>query len=315
MPPQSTMSNSGSHWIRWEPHIHAPGTILNDQFTGPDSWDRYLDAIEKATPPIRALGITDYYSTETYQRVIDAKRAGRLADCDLIFPNIEMRLALGTVRGRWVNVHLLVSPDDPNHLDEATRFLRRLAFKAYDDTYSCSKDDLVRLGQRVDPKLRDPAAALRCGCDQFKVTFDDLRTAYRESAWAQENLLIAVAGSETDGTSGVRDGADATLRQEVEKFAHIIFASSIAQHEFWLGLRALSSEEIRARYGNLKPCIHGSDAHAFKSVGAPDGNRYTWIKGVPAFDTLRQATSIPQDGPTSANSRRSAQRRHRPSQP
>jgi hypothetical protein len=23
----------------------------------------------------------------------------------LIFPNIEMRLALGTVRGRWVNVH------------------------------------------------------------------------------------------------------------------------------------------------------------------------------------------------------------------
>jgi hypothetical protein len=221
-------ANSGSHWNRWEPHIHAPGTILNDQYKGPDSWEQYLDALEKSTPPIHAVGITDYYSTETYQRVMKAKRAGRLAGCDLIFPNIEMRLALGTVKGRFVNVHLLVSPEDPNHIDEAVRFLLRLTFKAYDDTFSCNKDDLTRLGRRVDPKLTDPTAALRCGCEQFKVTFDDLRTAYRESAWAQENILIAVAGSETDGTSGVRDGGDATLRQEVEKFAHIILASSTA---------------------------------------------------------------------------------------
>ena len=266
---------------------------MNDQFKGPDSWDRYLDAIENTTPPMRALGITDYYSTETYHRVMEAKRAGRLAGCDLIFPNIEMRLALGTVKGKWVNIHLLVSPEDPNHVDDATRFLRQLTFKAYDDTYSCIRDDLIRLGQRVDPKLTDPAAALRCGCEQFKVTFDNLRTAYRESAWAQENILVAVAGSETDGTSGVRDGPDATLRKEVEKFAHIILASSAAQREFWLGLRALSPDEIRARYGNLKPCIHGSDAHALNCVGAPDDNRYTWIKGVPAFDTLRQACVEP----------------------
>ena len=47
--------------------------------------------------------------------------------------------------------------------------------------------------------------------------------------------LIAVAGSETDGTSGVREAADKTLRQEIEKFAHVIFASSEAQREFWLG--------------------------------------------------------------------------------
>ena len=266
---------------------------MNDQFKGPDSWDRYLDAIENTTPPMRALGITDYYSTETYHQVMEAKRAGRLAGCDLIFPNIEMRLSLGTVKGKWVNIHLLVSPEDPNHVDEATRFLRHLTFKAYDDTYSCIRDDLIRLGQRVDPKLTDATAALRCGCEQFKVTFDNLRTVYRESAWAQENILVAVAGSETDGTSGVRDGADATLRKEVEKFAHIILASSAAQREFWLGLRALSPDEIRARYGNLKPCIHGSDAHELNCVGAPDGNRYTWIKGVPAFDTLRQACIDP----------------------
>ena len=28
--------NSGARWHRWEPHVHAPGTILNDQFAGPE---------------------------------------------------------------------------------------------------------------------------------------------------------------------------------------------------------------------------------------------------------------------------------------
>ena len=290
---QSQELNSGSRWYRWEPHVHAPGTVLNDQFKGADSWKRYLGALETATPAIRALGLTDYYSTETYERVVEAKRSGRLACCDLIFPNIEMRLGVGTVKGKWVNIHLLVSPDDPNHLVELKRFLARLTFKAHEDAYCCNKDDLIRLGQRFDPRLRDLAAALQRGSEQFKVSFDELREAYSGSSWAKENILIAIAGSETDGTSGVRDGGDATLRQEMEKFAHIIFASSAAQREFWLGQRSLSEEEIRERFGNLKPCMHGSDAHEERTVGIPDGNRFSWIKGAAAFDTLRQACIDP----------------------
>jgi hypothetical protein len=39
---QSPDLNSGSRWHRWEPHVHAPGTVLNDQFKGADSWERYL---------------------------------------------------------------------------------------------------------------------------------------------------------------------------------------------------------------------------------------------------------------------------------
>jgi hypothetical protein len=293
MQAQPTASNSGSRWGRWEPHIHAPGTVLNDQFKGADSWERYLDALEKAAPTIRALGVTDYYSTESYERVVEAKRSGRLPSCDLIFPNIEMRLGVGTVKGKWVNVHLLVSPEDREHLAELKRFLARLTFKAHGDTYCCNRDDLIRLGRRFDTKLADSRTALQCGSEQFKVTFDDLRNVYSDSTWAKENILIAVAGSETDGTSGVRDGADATLRQEVEKFAHIIFASSAAQRDFWLGRRSLSADEIRRRYGNLKPCMHGSDAHEVRTVGLPVGNRYSWIKGISAFDTLRQACIDP----------------------
>jgi hypothetical protein len=274
MSKESSPTNSGSRWHRREPHVHAPGTVLNNQFKGATAWDDYLKALESAAPTIRAIGVTDYYSTDTYERVLEAKRHGRLPACDVIFANVEMRLALGTVKGKWVNIHLLVSPEDPKHLTELTRFLIRLTFEAHEDTYVCTKDDLIRLGRKVDPSLTDNAAALALGTEQFKVSFDQLKEAFSKSAWAQQNIIIAVAGSETDGTSGVREAANKTLREEVEKFAHVIFASSPSQREFWLGRGVLSEEVIKQRYGGLKPCLHGSDAHENRTVGAPEGNRF-----------------------------------------
>ena len=73
----------------------------------------------------------------------------------------------------------------------------------------------------------------------------------------------------------------------------MIFASSSAQREFWIGRRSLTEEEVRQRYVGLKPCMHGSDAHDEQTVGIPDGDRYSWIKGALAFDTLRQACIDP----------------------
>ena len=50
----------GSEWHRWDSHIHAPGTILNDQFGSTDPWDAYLSAIENRRPKIEAIAVTDY---------------------------------------------------------------------------------------------------------------------------------------------------------------------------------------------------------------------------------------------------------------
>jgi hypothetical protein len=32
------MLSKGSEWRRWEPHIHAPGTVMNNQYEGPTGW-------------------------------------------------------------------------------------------------------------------------------------------------------------------------------------------------------------------------------------------------------------------------------------
>ncbi|MFW2227770.1 MULTISPECIES: TrlF family AAA-like ATPase [Rhizobium] len=286
------MTNSGSRWLRWEPHIHAPGTVLNDQFKGADSREQYLRKIETASPTIRALGVTDYYLLDTYQEIREAKhRDGRLKDVDLIFPNVELRLAFGTVKGNWVNCHLLVNPEEADHVEATRRFLSQLTFDAFGDRFNCTPEGLTRLGTKVDGSLSGRAALAR-GATQFKVSFEQLVESYRAVEWAGKNILIAVAGSEHDGTSGMRGEAEGAQRQEVEKFADIIFSSSSSQREYWLG-RKTSESDIRTRYGGLKPCLHGSDAHDNSKIGAPDGSRYSWVKGGAHFDTLKQAAIDP----------------------
>jgi energy-coupling factor transporter ATP-binding protein EcfA2 len=288
-----TIVKRGSEWHRWEPHIHAPGTVLNDRYSGKDAWDKFLEAIEAATPTIRAIGLTDYCSIETYKRLRAAKEAGRLRECDVIFPNVELRLDVGTKKGNQVNIHLLVNPDAENHVEELERFLGRLKFSAHDDEFACTPPDLMRLGRSHDPKgTADDAVALATGVNQFKVSRKELLEQHDAIKWARENILIAVAGG-ADGTSGVQEAADAALREEIEKGAHAIVASSAKQREFWLGRGSQSVEAIRDRYGSLKPCLWGCDAHDFARVGKPDENRLCWIKGIPNFDTLRQACIDP----------------------
>lgn len=266
---------------------------MNNQFSGPTAWEDYLAALEQATPAIQAIAVTDYYVTDTYEEVLRRRDAGRLPHVKLVFPNVELRLDVATAKGGFVNLHLFVSPEDPNHVDELRRLLSRLQFNVMQDRFDCTKEDLIRLGKKADPNITDDRAALSYGANQFKVNFQKLREVFFESGWAKKNILIAVAGGANDGTSGVREAADQTLRREIEGFAHVIFASSEAQRQFWLGKRDLVPADIRARYGGLKPCLHGSDAHKLEDVATPFGDRFSWIKGALEFDALRQACIDP----------------------
>jgi hypothetical protein len=288
------MLSRGSEWRRWEPHIHAPGTAMNNQYSGPTAWNDYLTALEKATPVIEAIAVTDYYVTDTYEEVLRHKAAGRLPHAKLIFPNVELRLDVATIRGGFVNLHLFVSPEDPKHVEELQRLVSRLQFNVMQDRFDCTRADLIRLGKKADLKITDDRAALAYGANQFKVNFQKLREVFAESGWAKTNILIAVAGGATDGTSGVREAADQTIRREIESFAHVIFAGNPAQREFWLGQKDLGRDEIRTRYGGLKPCLHGSDAHKLDDVASPFGDRFSWIKGALEFDALRQACIDPE---------------------
>jgi energy-coupling factor transporter ATP-binding protein EcfA2 len=287
-------SESGSQWHRWDPHLHAPGTQLADAFGG--NWEEYLSKIETSSPRIRALGVTDYFCIGTYRKAREYKSAGRMPEVELLFPNVEIRLDIKTDKVRAINMHLLFSPDDPNHEKEIERLLGQLQFEFNERTYFCTATQLADLGRACNPSVKDEAAAQRFGTNQFKTTLGDLRKLFRNEKWLRNNCLVAVAGSSNDGTSGLQaDDSYAATRKEIERFANIIFASTPKQREFWLGkLPSASVEFIEEHYGALKPCLHGSDAHRNDMVGAPDCDRYCWLYGDMAFETLRQAVIEPE---------------------
>lgn len=287
-------SVKGSLWHRWEPHIHTPNTVLNNQFKSKDIGD-YCDLIEQSDPPIRALGVTDYYSLTSYEKLLEAKSQGRLANVELLFPNVELRFKTSTTTDKAINGHLIFSPEDPDHVTEIKRFLQKLTYSNGIERYSCQEADLIKLGKDHDKNIIADNKALETGTNQFKVEFDQLVLAIKESTWAQKNLLIAIASGK-DGTSGLKDDASfANTRQAIERASHIIFTSNERDREFWLGKGVQSKQQILATYRSCKLCIHGSDAHTEAAVGKPLNDKYTWIKGDLNFEALVQACIEPED--------------------
>jgi hypothetical protein len=126
----------GSVWHRWDPHIHAPGTLLSDHFGG--DWGAFLRKIEESDPQVAALGVTDYFCIRTYQAVRKYQEQGRLPHVQLLFPNVEMRLDIKTAKVKPINIHLLFSPEDPHHENEIIRILGQLKFEYRDRQYACN---------------------------------------------------------------------------------------------------------------------------------------------------------------------------------
>ena len=162
----------GSVWRRWDPHIHAPGTALNDQYSGEGVWESYFEALEGARPTIQAIGVTDYYLLDAYESVVAAKTDGVLPNVGFIFPNIELRLATGTDRARAINFHLLIDPAAADHVTQTKRFLARLTFRYRGEEYACTEDDLRALGHAHEGGCSSDEQALRAGVNQFKIEFD-----------------------------------------------------------------------------------------------------------------------------------------------
>lgn len=286
---------AGSIWHRWEPHIHMPGTLKNDNFHGKNAVEQYVKRLNAANPPIRVVGITDYYVLDCYEKLRDIKQAGGLPNVELIFPNIELRFAVNAAKGSPVNVHLLICPDDPDHIEKTKRFLRGLNFEYDEEDYGCTNEELIRLGRAYNPDAENDAHALKLGVEQSKISPRNLSKAFKESKWARQNIMVAIAASSNDGTAQLQDDGLKALREELQRMSHIIFSGRPGDREFWSGKsNSISIDKLKETYGGPKPCLHGCDAHDFETVGKPDKDRYCWVRGDLTFETLRQICFEPE---------------------
>ena len=205
----------------------------------------------------------------------------------MAFPNIEFRLSPETKNSKGINLHLLISPDDSDHIDRIEEALMRLKITRNETDISCTRAGLIRLGGISKPHLRaNPAAAHSEGVNQFKIDLDIFREWLESEKWLRFDALVAVHAGSEDGVSGLVDGGYATTRKEIYRFADIIFSANPAEREAWLGRGGIRPDEFPHLRGH-KPVVQGSDAHSIGRLFQHAKDRYCWIKSDPTFDGLR----------------------------
>jgi hypothetical protein len=89
----------GSTWLRWDPHIHAPGTLKENHYGSHDDatvWERYFAKIREARPHLRISP-----DPEDHLAVIESK----LAALTFTYGGEEYRCTEGDLRRLGRAVH------------------------------------------------------------------------------------------------------------------------------------------------------------------------------------------------------------------
>lgn len=195
----------GSEWHRWDLHLHSPASALNNQFprlgNGEPDWEAYLVALE-SLKDVRVLGITDYFSIEGYKKVLEFKSKGRLANIELILPNVEFRIdnIIETGKGkRRLNYHVLFSDSvTPQQIEE--HFLQEIKFvwegdpQRTDLSLSVRRENLTLLGSKLkkENKAFDDRSDYEIGCTCATVSPADIKSVLqsKESIFKGRYLIV-----------------------------------------------------------------------------------------------------------------------------
>lgn len=286
--------NRGSEWRKWDLHIHTPGTAKNDHYGNSDEvWERYIDALEKSD--VTVFGITDYFSMDNYYKVLQFQAEGRL-DGKTLLPNIEMRITPVTKSGTAINIHAIFDPTLTK--DEIEReFFGSLKMKSGDETYSCTRPQLLSFGRKLANDNSYPKnAAIKKAIGEFIVPFEELHDILSKKFF-DNRVIVALSGKSQDGLSGLlnTDCNTHTLRKQIGRMADVILSSNAKDIAYFLGESKDSKEMVIATYRSLKPCIIGSDAHSLDKVGVFPNDRITWVKADPTFEGLKQILFEPKE--------------------
>lgn len=283
----------GSEWRKWDLHLHAPGTKLNDGYTRKDGrpdLEQFCQIVHDSD--VAVIAVTDYFSLDGYFDVREKYSALYPRDSLLILPNLELRLSVAVNRqDQEVNVHLIFRPSLTRA--DATKFLSHLKTAA---TVGASRAvTCAELSSRED--FESASVSVDAIVGAIKATFGDHSAV---PSLRQEHLLV-VASAKGDG---IRPGGSGIQRKklltdEIDKFSDAFFANAGSRDHF-LRTDRLETNELIAP----KPVFDGSDAHSFEDLKIGLGKQVTeegrqrnvtWIKADPTYTGLLQTLIEPAD--------------------
>lgn len=330
---QTIKFSKGSEWRKWDLHVHTPASHLNNQFG--NDWDKYVQALFKITicKEIAALGITDYFTIDGYKKIREdyldnPKKLQELFTKEeiekinkiLVVPNVEFRLNK-FVGDSSINFHVLFSEDVPaKYIEE--NFLHDLDF-VYEgnpqNTEEKSKlkvSNLEVLGRKLKAEHEEFQSYNDIHVGMMNAVVDDSQisnTLEGSPSKFKGKYLIGLVADE-DLSKIDWDSHDHQTRKVLIQKSDFLFSSNAKTREWALGNPPYLQGEGKfiQEFKTLKPCLHGSDAHASNEIGHPcihrgmKGHncekdveqcdlRHTWIKADPTFEGLKQLLYEPAE--------------------
>ena len=280
----------GSEWRKWDLHLHAPGTKLNDQFNSDNDtiWDEYCRRLNHSD--VQAFGITDYFSADTYLSVCREFRERYPQSVKIFLPNIELRTNdVVNHADEEVNVHLIFNPFSTDHKVKVGSFLRSLQTNKTD-----TNGRNVRASELTHVAHFEEATTTR------SFIREALEDTYGKNVELLDHVMIVTAAN-NDGIRPMRGKRrKLAITDELDKFSHAFFGNA-GNREYFLGSGRL---EDKKQIPSPKPVLSGCDAHSLKDMDLRLGQvvshssdgivlEPTWIKADLTFEGLKQIVFEP----------------------
>ena len=305
----STNHPAGAQWNKWDLHVHTPCSIVQN-YGGdtPDAWERFISDLEQLPKEFKVLGINDYIFVDGYEKLLNAKKDGRLTNIDLLLPVVELRLDkfAGVVkRGEdgtysktdWnrINIHIIFDQIDPDVIRQ--QFLTSLApsYCLIPDSNEMkdqwrgviTQDSLINLGEMIidstpEGKRSERAAPLQEGFNNLCVSMDGVNSAL-DNHYLKNRFLIAIGKTEWDDMKW--DGQFIAEKRSIINSVDLVFTASGSPEAYEKARKRLAESNV------LDKLLDCSDAHAKSDSKNKDriGNCFTWIKADATFQGLKQA--------------------------
>lgn len=294
----------GSLWRKWDLHVHTPASIEQEYGGDTDeAWGHFLTDLERLPDEFKVIGINDYLFLDGYRRVRAERARGRLQNLDLVLPVVELRVdKFGGANDKLsrVNFHVLFSDElDPDDIEG--QFLAALTAEYYlSEEYeaaprvwnaSPTRRSVTELGEQVlasIPEAKRPSVSpLHMGFNCLNFPLDKVHDLLKRHIFKDKHVT-AVGRGEWDSIRW--DGQAVADKKTIVNRAHFVFANASTPAACVKARNALHDSKVNHR---LLDC---SDAHRLSSHAKPDrrlGKCWTWIKGDPAFTTLRHVYHEP----------------------
>ena len=313
------MNTRGSEWKKWDLHVHAPGTKMNDGYKIKDVPQEYIESINKEyenyyrdkeckplkdediiwfywihiihNSDVQVIGVTDYFSLDSYfiakryyHQYIRIHKQDKKTQ-KILFPNMELRASYAfNLEFQHANIHLIFNPNIKP--DQKNTIMNSIPVNVKRNKPDGATYYLIHVNN-------SNVKGATVGIDRVIQKLEEIfGKNYKE-------YIRIVSSGNDDGisTKGLNIPRNDNIRDDYVQLTDGIFTMNEKSLDYW-------SKE----YG--MPVFGGSDAHNFpnlkkklgkqgteygKNRNLEDSWKTTWIKAEPTFEGFKQVFIEPDE--------------------